>query len=91
MESTSTKSPDCLSLAPSLSPSPRGHLHFILEENGLELTTDGRFIRWSASNPKHPRNWRMPRKIYDSSLIIFLDFFTQVLYSIAFQEVPRLT
>lgn len=69
MESTLTNSPD--RLLPS-----EGHLQFILAENGLEFTADEKHIRWSASNKKHPRNWHMPRKIYDSSLIIFLDFFT---------------
>ncbi|KAJ5103441.1 hypothetical protein N7532_003970 [Penicillium argentinense] len=49
---------------------------FVLEEYGLEYTPDGKFVRWSVSNKKHPRNWHIPRKIYDSSLIIFLDFFT---------------
>ena len=73
MESTLTKSPDCL--LPS-TPSQDSHLSFILEDNGLELTADGQFVRWSASNKKHPRNWHMPRKIYDTGLIIFLDFFT---------------
>lgn len=70
MDSASTNSPDCL-----LSMSG-GHLQYVLDENGLEYTPDGKFIRWSASNKKHPRNWHMSRKIYDSSLIIFLDFFT---------------
>ncbi|KAJ5312437.1 hypothetical protein N7508_003267 [Penicillium antarcticum] len=47
-----------------------------LDNYGLEYTPDGEFIRWSASNINHPRNWPLLRKIYDSSLIIFLDLFT---------------
>ncbi|KAJ5590640.1 hypothetical protein N7450_004612 [Penicillium hetheringtonii] len=73
MEASLTNSPDCLV------PFEKGHLHLVLEDNGLEFTPDGGFIRWSASNKKHPRNWHMPRKIYDSSLIIFLDFFTYLI------------
>ena len=48
----------------------------ILDAYGLEYTPDGQYIRWSVSNKKHPRNWNMPQKIYDSSVIIFLDLFT---------------
>ncbi|EFE34070.1 uncharacterized protein ARB_07021 [Trichophyton benhamiae CBS 112371] len=52
------------------------NLQALLEEHGLEYTPDGEHIRWLASNPKHPRNWSMLRKIYDSGLIIILDLFT---------------
>lgn len=47
----------------------------LLYENGLQYTPDGQFIRWSASNRKHPRNWPLAHKIYDTTLIIFLDCF----------------
>ncbi|KAK2616601.1 hypothetical protein QQS21_000424 [Conoideocrella luteorostrata] len=53
-----------------------GALQFLLDEQGLEYTTDGKYIRWSISNKNHPRNWPMTRKVYDSSVVIFLDFFT---------------
>lgn len=48
----------------------------VLDGYGLELTPDGEFVRWSASNRRHPRNWGASRKTYDCSLIIFLDLFT---------------
>ncbi|KAH8700928.1 putative MFS transporter [Talaromyces proteolyticus] len=47
-----------------------------LDEMRLEFTPDRHFVRWSASNRRHPRNWPMVRKVYDSSLIIWLDLFT---------------
>lgn len=52
------------------------NLQALLEEHGLEYTPDGEHIRWLASNPKHPRNWSILRKTYDSGLIIILDLFT---------------
>ncbi|KAL4935105.1 hypothetical protein BDV06DRAFT_137543 [Aspergillus oleicola] len=51
-------------------------LHTLLSKHGLELTPDGAFVRWSCSNPNHPRNWTTLRKVYDCSLIIFLEMFT---------------
>lgn len=48
----------------------------VLEEYELELTADGKHVRWSASNRRHPRNWSTSRKIYDTTLITFLDLFT---------------
>lgn len=48
----------------------------VLEEYELELTPDGEYVRWSASNRRHPRNWSVPCKIYNCSLITFLDLFT---------------
>jgi hypothetical protein len=57
----------------------QARLQSALDDLALESTPDGQFIRWSASNRRHPRNWHASRKIYDSSLIIFLDLFTYVL------------
>lgn len=54
----------------------QNNIQSFLQEYGLELTPDGEFIRWTVSNARHPRNWHILRKIYDSSLIIFLDLFT---------------
>ncbi|KAL4884448.1 major facilitator superfamily domain-containing protein [Aspergillus karnatakaensis] len=51
-------------------------LQFALEEQGLELTPDGQYVRWARTNPNHPRNWRTIRKVYDIGLIIFLEFYT---------------
>lgn len=56
----------------------QARLRSALDDLALESTPDGQFIRWSASNRRHPRNWHDSRKIYDSSLIIFLDLFTYV-------------
>ncbi|KAM0251905.1 hypothetical protein ACHAQJ_007967 [Trichoderma viride] len=47
----------------------------VLLNHGLTLSSDG-FVRWGKNNPDHPRNWSFARKAYDTSLIIFLDFFT---------------
>ncbi|KAL4799721.1 MFS multidrug transporter [Aspergillus venezuelensis] len=35
----------------------------LLSKHGLELTPDGEFVRWSCSNPNHPRNWTTLRKV----------------------------
>jgi hypothetical protein len=35
-------------------------------------------IDWARGNTHHPRNWPAGRKTFDTSLIIFLDFFTCV-------------
>lgn len=47
-----------------------------LHEQGLELTPDGQYVRWSRSNQRHPRNWSKARKAYDTGLIIWVDVFT---------------
>ena len=53
-------------------------LHAALTEKELELTPDGRYIRWASSNPRHPRNWHPLRKAYDIAIIILLEFYTWV-------------
>lgn len=53
-------------------------VQYFLNAYGLEYTPDGQYVRWSVSNKRHPRNWPTARKIYDTGLIIFLDFFTYV-------------
>ncbi|KAE8378046.1 major facilitator superfamily domain-containing protein [Aspergillus bertholletiae] len=45
-----------------------------LSEHHLELTPDGRYIRWHRGNPNHPRNWTVARKCFDTGLICLLDF-----------------
>ncbi|KAL4782827.1 major facilitator superfamily domain-containing protein [Aspergillus varians] len=47
-----------------------------LAQYGLRLAADGYHVRWAVGNPRHPRNWPMSRKVYDISLLIFLEFFT---------------
>ncbi|KAM3071018.1 hypothetical protein ACMFMG_009924 [Clarireedia jacksonii] len=49
-----------------------------LEKHGLEME-DSYYVRWTKTNPRHPRNWSSRRKAYDYSLLIFLDFFTTVI------------
>ena len=44
-----------------------------LAEHDLEVTPDGNFVRWQGKNKKHPRNWHIARKIYDTSLFCTLD------------------
>lgn len=44
-----------------------------LRDHHLELTPDTKFVRWLRDNPKHPRNWPMNRKVYDTALICLLD------------------
>ncbi|OJJ02715.1 hypothetical protein ASPVEDRAFT_53336 [Aspergillus versicolor CBS 583.65] len=50
-----------------------------LAQYGLRIAADGYHIQWAAGNPRHPRNWPISRKIYDISLLIFLEFFTYLL------------
>ena len=47
-----------------------------LARSGLQIAADGFHIQWAPVNPRHPRNWSRCRKIYDTSLVIFLEFFT---------------
>ncbi|KAL2815642.1 major facilitator superfamily domain-containing protein [Aspergillus cavernicola] len=51
-------------------------LRLALEEQGLEFTPDGEYVRWASTNPRHPRNWHPLRKAYDIGLIILLEFYT---------------
>lgn len=48
----------------------------ILKEQGLEVASDGQYVRWSRSNQRHPRNWSKARKAYDTGLIIWVDVYT---------------
>ncbi|KAL2868771.1 major facilitator superfamily domain-containing protein [Aspergillus lucknowensis] len=51
-------------------------LQIALEEQELELTPDGLYVRWASTNPNHPRNWHPVRKAYDIGVIILLEFYT---------------
>ncbi|KAI9643520.1 hypothetical protein NHQ30_008139 [Ciborinia camelliae] len=53
-------------------------LAWYLEKYGLEMG-DTNYVRWTKTNPRHPRNWSSWRKTYDFGLHIFLDFFTTVI------------
>ncbi|RAL02525.1 putative MFS multidrug transporter [Aspergillus ibericus CBS 121593] len=48
----------------------------LLPQYGLKLAPDGLHIQWALGNRRHPRNWSLRRKVYDTALIIFLEFFT---------------
>ncbi|ORY68509.1 major facilitator superfamily transporter [Pseudomassariella vexata] len=45
---------------------------------GLERDADG-FIRWRSDSPDHPRNWSTNRKIFDTVIIIFLEFYVTII------------
>ena len=47
----------------------------LLKDHFLELTPDGRYVRWLGDHPRHPRNWSGLRKTYDIALICLLDLF----------------
>jgi len=47
----------------------------VLSEHELEFTPDGQLVRWRRDNKLHPRNWPLPRRVYDISIIFFLDLF----------------
>ncbi|KAL5337953.1 MFS multidrug transporter [Aspergillus crustosus] len=47
-----------------------------LTQYRLRVAADGYHIQWAVGNPRHPRNWPISRKVYDVSLLIFLEFFT---------------
>lgn len=49
-----------------------------LKDMELEFTDDGQYVRWSNTNPRHPRNWHPLRKAYDIGIIILLEFYTLV-------------
>lgn len=41
---------------------------------GLERGDDG-LISWRSDSKDHPRNWTNARKAFDTTVIIFLEFF----------------
>lgn len=50
----------------------------LLHDHFLELTPDGKYVRWLRDHPRHPRNWSSLRKTYDVALICLLDLFMYV-------------
>lgn len=58
----------------------------VLASYGLLRDSDG-FIGWERNSEEHPRNWTTRRKIYDTVLIILLEFYTYVSWT---QNDPRL-
>ncbi|KAK3701469.1 hypothetical protein LTR37_015443 [Vermiconidia calcicola] len=45
-----------------------------LEAKGLRVDTEG-VVRWAPDSITHPRQWPLLRKVYDSAIICFLEFF----------------
>ncbi|PLB52196.1 MFS multidrug transporter [Aspergillus steynii IBT 23096] len=50
-------------------------VHDCVYGHGLEFTADGQYVCWGRDNKKHPRNWHKARKVYDTTIILLLDFF----------------
>lgn len=50
----------------------------VLFEHGLEFTPDAQLVRWQQGNKQHPRNWPLYRRVFDISVIFFLDLFLYV-------------
>jgi len=46
----------------------------LLASLGLQRGEDG-LISWRADSKDHPRNWTALRKTFDTTVIIFLEFF----------------
>ncbi len=49
-----------------------------LKESGLEVDCDG-VLHWAEDSITHPRKWRLLRKVYDTAVICFLEFFVTVI------------
>ncbi|KAL4878795.1 major facilitator superfamily domain-containing protein [Aspergillus karnatakaensis] len=50
-----------------------------LARHGLRLDAQTGHIRWLNDSKDHPRNWTTLRKTYDTSLVMFLEFYTTVI------------
>lgn len=48
-----------------------------LHEAGLTLS-DTCSATWAPNSRLHPRNWNLPRKLFDTIAIVFLEFVTYV-------------
>lgn len=46
-----------------------------LSETGLQRTESNRVQR-NKQHKEYPRHWHSQRKVFDSSLIVFLEFYT---------------
>ncbi|KAJ5749211.1 uncharacterized protein N7511_010907 [Penicillium nucicola] len=54
---------------------PKPSIQGFLYQHSLELTPDGKYVRWMRDHPRHPRNWSGFRKAYDIILVCLLDLF----------------
>jgi hypothetical protein len=59
---------------------------------GLQRNSDG-LICWLPDSKDHPRNWSAARKTFDTTVIIFLEFFVTVVSTAGVSDhcPPRLT
>jgi len=48
-----------------------------ISEAGLQRTKSNR-IQWNKQDTEYPRNWPTRRKVFDTSIIVFLEFYTYV-------------
>jgi MFS family permease len=46
-----------------------------LDEHGLTTDHAG-FVRWRNDNPRHPRNWTLQAKVYNTVIVLLLEFIT---------------
>jgi hypothetical protein len=46
-----------------------------VSEAGLQRTKSSR-IQWNKQHEEYPRNWPIKRKVFDTSIIVFLEFYT---------------
>jgi hypothetical protein len=46
-----------------------------LSRHGLELSATDH-VQWKSDCIDHPRNWSLWRKIYDTSIVMLLEFYT---------------
>jgi hypothetical protein len=62
-------------ISPESTDEPKPSIQGLLYQNFLELTPDGKYVRWVRDHPRHPRNWSGFRKAYDIILVCLLDLF----------------
>jgi hypothetical protein len=46
-----------------------------LSEAGLQRTRSNR-VQWDKKHEEYPRNWPIKRKVFDTSIVVFLEFYT---------------
>jgi hypothetical protein len=49
-----------------------------LKKDELDLFENG-VVCWTETSPLHPRKWTLKRKMYDTTVIVFLEFFTTMI------------
>lgn len=66
---------------------PRG-VSDALSAKGLEVDQDG-VVRWTPDCTQHPRRWPLVKKVYDTAIICFLEFFMTLVSNTGSAIVPR--